>query len=125
MRKWIQTGLAVLVIVASLAFTSIGIARAATGYQWNPKLPSGLSLFSMSGSGATAEPTEMAEPTETVESTETAEPKEMDDSQHKSSSFNSDEDSDSFEHDEDYGKMTGTPQPFDHHSGSGTDGGAD
>ncbi len=122
MRNRIQTGLAVLVIVVSLAFTTIGIARAASGYQWNPKPLTGISFFSMSGSGETATPTAMAQ------ASETAEPRQMmdDGPQHSSNSYKYDEDSgDLFEHDEDQSRRTGTPPPYDHDSGPYGDGGGD
>ena len=135
MRNLIQTVVAALVIVASVAFTGIGIVRAATGYKWNPKPLSGIAFFSMASSNdvsltGTPEPTQTAEPSETPEPTHiagteshdnndmdestgsTAEPTEMDDEDSQSG----------FSHGqgEDSGQHSSYSHSGEHHSGSGS-----
>lgn len=125
MRNWIKTGLAMLVIAASLVFTTIGVARAAAGYSWNPSPPRGVSLFSLGLSSETPTATPTVEPTASPESTEMGESQspEDDDSQEYSNSQGQDDDmqedsGSSSEQDDDSEHGTMTSETAHHHSGS-------
>ena len=125
MRNLIQAGAAVLVIVASLAFVTIGVARAATGFPWHPQPRQGISLLSGPGDTLTPTPTQMVEPSETPEPThisETETPDTDDDSMEESSDKSGQsemENDDSNEMDDESGGQFSAPQTYHHHSGSG------
>ena len=85
MSKSIRTFVALVAVLASLAFTAIGVARAASGVVLHVFPQLGSSLVSLADASQTPEPTQTVEasqtpePTVTVEAAEAAEPNDVDD----------------------------------------------
>lgn len=131
MRDSIKMALAILVIVASLAFMVFGVASAASGFVQNRIQRSGVTYFSMGDLTATPAPAETMEPTESPEPVHVAESKSSsDDDMEESSSQSgssemedddSQEDSSSQGQDEDSGSTNSSQQTNNHHSSSSSD----
>ena len=138
MSKSIRTFVALVAVLASLAFTAIGVARAASGVVLHAFPQLGSSLVSLADASQTPEPTQTVESTQTVVSSVSPEPTHVGEADDMEKDDDADEvhaigtpqagqtemDDDNSQGSNSQGGL-GTPQPGsseDHHSGSGGSG---